>query len=39
MGIAQISEKVGFLDENYYARIFKRLKGVSPKAYRQQNPF
>ena len=37
LGIAQISEKVGFLDENYYARIFKRLKGMSPKAYRQMN--
>lgn len=37
LGIAQISEKVGFLDENDYARIFKRFKGMSPKAYRQMN--
>lgn len=37
MGIAQVSEKVGFLDENYYARVFKRTKGISPKAYRQLN--
>ena len=36
-GISQISEKVGFLDENYYGRVFKRIKGVSPKAYRMTN--
>lgn len=35
LSIAQVSESVGFLDENYYARIFKRIKGVSPKVYRQ----
>ena len=37
MSIAQISESVGFLDENYYARIFKRVIGMPPKAYRQEN--
>lgn len=37
MSIAQVSESVGFLDENYYARIFKRIMGVPPKTYRQQN--
>ena len=37
MTIAQVSESVGFLDENYYARIFKKHMGLSPKAYRQQN--
>lgn len=37
MSIAQISESVGFLDENYYARVFKRVMGLPPKTYRQQN--
>ena len=37
MSIAQISETVGFLDENYYARVFKRVMGQPPKTYRQQN--
>lgn len=37
LSIAQVSESVGFLDENYYARIFKKIKGVSPKVYRKNS--
>lgn len=33
--IAQIGESVGFLDENYFTRIFKKIKGVPPSVYRR----
>lgn len=32
--IQNIAAQVGFLDVNYYTRIFKKLKGLSPSAYR-----
>lgn len=32
--IQNIAAQVGFLDVNYYTRIFKKLKGISPSAYR-----
>ncbi len=35
LSIAQVGERVGFLDECYFTRIFKRLKGVSPSVYRK----
>jgi two-component system response regulator YesN len=31
--IQEISEKIGFNDANYFAKIFKKLTGVSPKEY------
>ena len=37
MSIAQVSESVGFLDENYFARIFKKIMGVSPNVHRKNN--
>ena len=36
MSIAQVSESVGFLDENYYARIFKKIMGITPKSFRKE---
>ena len=32
--IQNVAAQVGFLDVNYYTRIFKKLKGISPSAYR-----
>ncbi len=31
--ISEVAEAVGFADQNYFARIFKRYTGVSPKQY------
>lgn len=30
----EIAYKVGFRDEKYFSRVFKRIKGISPKEYR-----
>lgn len=39
LSIAQIGVQVGFLDENYYARVFRKYMGISPKDYRERlNP-
>lgn len=37
MRITEISESVGFLDENYFARTFRKIIGVSPKAFRKNH--
>lgn len=37
MRITEISESVGFLDENYFARTFRKIMGVSPKTYRKNH--
>ncbi|GHT67646.1 transcriptional regulator [Bacteroidia bacterium] len=37
MKINQISLKLGFDDPYYFSRLFKKIKGVSPKAYRETN--
>lgn len=34
--IAEISTAVGFEDQSYFTRIFKRTTGISPKKYRNQ---
>jgi len=34
--IAEISNKCGFSDANYFARVFKKSEGVSPTQYQQQ---
>lgn len=34
LSIQNVAGQVGFLDVNYYTRIFKKLKGLSPSAYR-----
>ena len=35
--IGDIVEQVGFNDYFYFSRLFKRIKGMSPTEYRQQN--
>ncbi|MGN0706507.1 MAG: helix-turn-helix transcriptional regulator [Faecalibacterium sp.] len=35
--ITDIAEEVGFLDVNYFARIFKRTFGTTPTRYRREN--
>ena len=32
----EIAYKVGFKDEKYFSRIFKKIKGISPKEYRMR---
>ncbi|WP_416054312.1 helix-turn-helix domain-containing protein [Fictibacillus sp. KU28468] len=33
----EISEKCGFSDPNYFARVFKKYEGVTPTQYQQQS--
>lgn len=33
--ITQISEKVGFNDSGYFSRVFKKITGISPDAFRK----
>lgn len=35
--IYEIAYKVGFRDEKYFSRVFKKLRGMSPKEYRLKN--
>ena len=35
--VYQISDMVGFLDEKYFSRQFKKLVGVTPKEYRNEH--
>lgn len=32
--IGEVAEKVGYLNENYYSRIFKKIQGMTPREYR-----
>ena len=32
--IGEVAEKVGYLNENYYSRIFKKIQGITPREYR-----
>jgi two-component system response regulator YesN len=34
--ITEVATKCGFNDSNYFARVFKKLKGVTPKKYSMQ---
>lgn len=36
LSIAEISALVGFEDQSYFTRIFRRLTGISPQKYRNQ---
>lgn len=36
--IAQISDLLGFSEVAYFSRFFRRLEGVSPREFRQQQP-
>lgn len=33
----EIAYKVGFKDEKYFSKVFKKIKGQSPSEYRRQN--
>ncbi len=35
MTIKELSEKIGFLDTDYFAHIFKKYFGISPGRYRE----
>lgn len=37
LSIAQISEKVGYSDQSYFTKVFKKIKGISPSQYRKSN--
>lgn len=32
--IGEVAEKVGYLNENYYSRIFKKIQGMTTREYR-----
>ena len=32
----EIAYKVGFRDEKYFSKVFKKIKGISPKDYRKK---
>ncbi|MBE7036178.1 MAG: helix-turn-helix domain-containing protein [Ruminococcaceae bacterium] len=36
LSISEISESCGFLSSNYFGDVFKKCKGISPRAYRQK---
>ncbi|QMW02803.1 AraC family transcriptional regulator [Spirosoma foliorum] len=36
--IAQIADQLGFSDASYFARFYKKQAGISPSAFRKQNP-
>jgi len=35
LSVGQVAERVGYGDSAYFSRLFKRLSGVSPRAFRQ----
>lgn len=34
MSVKEVSERVGFSDQNYFSTVFKRITGISPKKYK-----
>lgn len=34
--ISNIAQKCGFSDSNYYAKVFTKIKGISPSSYRKE---
>lgn len=39
MSITEVAIKCGFSDSNYFGDVFKKVKGVSPRAYRKVSGF
>ena len=37
MSVCEIAEAVGFADQNYFGRVFKKQTGTSPKKYIKEN--
>ena len=37
LSIAQVSERVGIQDVNYFTRVFKKHMGVTPSDFRKNN--
>ena len=37
MSIKQISERIGYTDQYFFSRLFKKYSGVSPQKYRKDN--
>ena len=35
LGMAEIAEKVGFDDPNYFSRVFRSVTGITPSEYRK----
>lgn len=35
LSISEIAARCGFVDANYYSRIFKKFQGKTPKHYRE----
>ena len=36
INVKDVSQKVGYRDSNYFAKVFKRIAGVTPTEYRMQ---
>ena len=36
LSISEVSELVGFFDQSYFNKVFKRITGMTPKKYREQ---
>ena len=36
--VQQISAYVGYLDNNYFVKVFKKQYGMTPTEYRAKNP-
>jgi len=37
IGLADIAEAVGFYDQSYFNKVFKRITGVTPKKFKEQS--
>lgn len=37
MKIYEVSEQVGYVNPEHFSRIFKKITGISPLAYRREN--
>jgi YesN/AraC family two-component response regulator len=37
MSIREIAEAVGYADQNYFSRMFRKFTGLSPSSYKLEN--